>query len=398
MKFITSQFRRNYHPYLYGLVLSLMVLLLCCQTPTEESPVTELRGVWVTNVASDVLDSRESIEEAVTFLSDHHFNVIYPVVWNDAFTLYPSAVMDSLFGIKIDPRFAGRDPLAELIEVAHRYNMAVVPWFEYGFAASYHKSGGSLIEKFPHWAARDEEGALLTKNGFEWMNGFHPEVQEFILALIREVVENYAVDGIQGDDRLPAQPSEGGYSEYTRSLYQEETGNTPPANAKDTTWLRWRADRLTEFAGKVYKTVKEADPDICVTWSPSIFPWSTQEYLQDWPEWMRQGYSEFVHPQNYRYSFERYKTTVDILHPDTLDIPAALMEQIYPGILMQVDNYLISPEYLLEAVAYNRAKGFQGEVYFFYEGLRANDGLLADTLLATWYREPALLPRPFRSK
>ena len=62
----------------------------------------------------------------------------------------------------------------------------------------------------PEWAARDKNGAILTKNGFEWMNAIHPEVQQFLLDMVQEVIRSYDVDGIQGDDRLPAMPSEGG--------------------------------------------------------------------------------------------------------------------------------------------------------------------------------------------
>ena len=75
----------------------------------------EIRGVWLTNVDSRVLESRESISEAMQFLADHHFNLVCPVVWNKGWTLYRSQLMDSLFDVPIDPVYDERDPLAELI-------------------------------------------------------------------------------------------------------------------------------------------------------------------------------------------------------------------------------------------------------------------------------------------
>jgi len=91
--------------------------------------------VWVTNVDSDVLDSRAHIEAAMAVLAEHNVNVVYPVVWNDAATMYPSAVMDTLVGRPIDPRYAGRDPLRELVEAIRAENrrdlLAIclaVPW------------------------------------------------------------------------------------------------------------------------------------------------------------------------------------------------------------------------------------------------------------------------------
>lgn len=50
------------------------------------------------------------------------------------------------------------------------------------------------------------------------------------------------------------------------------------------------------------------------------------------------------------------------------------------------------PEYVKEAVVYNRQHGMQGEVYFFYEGLGEKNDHLADTLYRHFYNERAVLP------
>jgi len=49
-----------------------------------------------------------------------------------------------------------------------------------------------------------------------------------------EVVEKYDIEGIQGDDRLPAMPSLAGYDDYTSSLYYQKFGVAPPQNYNDT--------------------------------------------------------------------------------------------------------------------------------------------------------------------
>jgi uncharacterized lipoprotein YddW (UPF0748 family) len=361
----------------------------------QEKQGPELRGVWLTNVDSRVLETREGIAEAMQFLADHNFNMVYPVVWNKAFTLYPSTVMDSLFGRPIDTLYMGRDPLAEVIEEAHARGIAVIPWFEFGFSSSHQENGGPILARKPEWAARDKSGKLLEKNGFEWMNAYHPEVQSFMLSLIMEVVENYAVDGIQGDDRLPAQPSEGGYSEYTRQLYAEEhNGATVPERHDDPDFLRWRAGKLTEFAENVYHSVKSVDSSLIVSWSPSIYPWSFEEYLQDWPAWIEAGAVDLLHPQCYRYELASYKEVIDKLDA----LPAAGFPHIYPGVLMNVGDYVIEPDFLLDAIQYHRKRGYNGEVFFFYEGLRKENDKLAKTLLRSFYLNPAELPFDVRFK
>lgn len=106
-----------------------------------------IRGVWLTNTDSEVLSSQSTILEAMEFLADTGFNVVFPVVWNKAATLYRSKVMQQTFGWEIDSRYIGRDPLAEIVNAAHQVGIKVIPWFEYGFASSYNLNGGRLLQK-----------------------------------------------------------------------------------------------------------------------------------------------------------------------------------------------------------------------------------------------------------
>ena len=363
------------------------------EPPPAAPSLVELRGVWLTNVDSDVMLSRAAIAEAMEFLADHHFNVVYPVVLNNATTTYPSATMEAVTGVRIDPRYAGRDPLAEIVEEAAKHDIAVIPWFEFGFSSSYGRDGGPILAARPEWAARDRDGGLLTKNGFEWMNGYHPEVQQFVLDLVLEVARGYDVAGVQGDDRLPAQPSEGGYSAFTQQLYaSEHGGQAPPRGWLDPGWLRWRADKLNAFAERLYTEVKAVDPALQVSWSPSIYPWGYRNYLQDWPRWAEGGYADQIHPQNYRYDLAAYKATLETQRAAVLGIAPEADALVYPGVLMNVGDYVIPADYLMGLMQYNRDQGYDGEVFFFYEGLRKNDDALADTLRATFYAEPARPP------
>ena len=377
----------------------IVIIVFGCRGQTEEKKeLTELRGVWLTNVDSQVLESRAAIAEAMQFLADHHFNIVFPVVWNKAYTLYRSAVMDSMFGRVIDPLYGERDPLAEVIAEAHQRNIAVVDWFEYGFAASYNENGGFILETKPEWAAKDVKGKLVAKNGFEWMNANHPEVRKFMLSLVSEVVSKYDVDGIQGDDRMPAQPSTSGYDDFTVQLYRKvHEGYDPPYDNFDPEWLKWRSRCLNLFGRLLYDEVKKIDPRVLVTWAPGIYRWCYEEYLQDWPAWIAGGYSDAIIPQHYRYTIEEYKITLDT----QLKVFRGIRNpggSFYPGILISLGSYVIKEEHLLEALRYNRAQTIAGEVFFFYEGLRKDRDRLAKSLLNSFYKEPAGLPFPVKFK
>ncbi|MDY7021848.1 MAG: family 10 glycosylhydrolase [Cyanobacteriota bacterium] len=340
-----------------------------------------VRGVWIPNTDSRVLYSQQTIAEAMQFLAETGFNVVFPVVWNKGVTLYRSQIMNQEFGVEIDAYVScqqKRDPLQELIEEAHQVGLKVIPWFEYGFACSYRQKGGRILKQKPHWAALDAQGNLLVKNGFEWMNGFDKEVQDFVINLILEVVKNYDIDGIQGDDRMPAMPSEGGYDLKTVERYIQYCGRKPPLQHKNEQWLQWRADLLTEFLARLYQEVKAIKPDMIVSMSPSPYRWGLNEYLQDYIAWLDQDLVDIIHPQLYRRNFEGYKSLLDQLVKT--QFKASQLHKLSPGILLKIGSYRISEAELLKAIAYNRRRGVNGEVFFFYEGLRENNNALGNAL------------------
>jgi uncharacterized lipoprotein YddW (UPF0748 family) len=366
-------------PKLESSFLSLITLLavtsLFATNCTKVEPAasvepTGVRGVWLTNVASDALYSRENIKEAVETCNELGFNSIFVVTWNKGYTVYQSQVMDSLFGQSIIPDMEGRDPLQELIEEAKPYGIKVFAWFEFGFASSMgDPTGGHLIQKYPHWASRDSDGKITEKNDFQWMNPFHPEVQTFIKSLVSEVVQKYDVDGIQGDDRLPALPSNGGYSDFTKNLYaSEHSGIEPPTYAKDFEWVKWRSRKLSLFLEDLVIEVKAIKPDLIISMAPSIYEWSEENYLQDWPKWLDMKLVDLVIPQVYRYQLDSYAFEMAKIKNEQLGFLPA--ESFVPGVLLQVDKYNPDEALLDSFIQTNRDLGFNGEVYFFYEGIK----------------------------
>lgn len=380
-----------------GIIFPLLALGACVTEQEMPSMVLqdEVRGVWITNIDSDVMFSKKATAEAIDYLADRGFNVVFPVVWNDGYTLYPSQVMESYFGApyKIDTLFQaqGRDPLAELIVEAHRRGLEVIPWFEFGFSSSINQKGGHILNKYPQWSARAADGSLLIKNGFEWMNAFDPEVQAFVTQLVMEVPQNYDVDGIQGDDRLPSLPAEGGYDSLTVSMYKLETGNDVPENALEPKFLQWKADKLSAYGKQLYETVKAYDQELIVSFSPIIYPWGLNNYLQDWPAWIKGGFVDLLIPQAYRYDTTQYKETVDEII-SFANQPEAKPYTLAMGILTKSGPRYNGPQYVKTAINHNRSKGANGEVYFFYEGMNHNNEHLADTLRNTFYSESATLP------
>ena len=169
----------------------------------QPEPV-EVRGVWIPNSYSSFFQSRKNVETQMALLAEAGVNVIFPVVWSKGHTLFDSAVAEEVVGRRVDPRYGRRDPLAEVLFEAHRHGIEVVPWFEYGFAAGHETYPGKALVTHPEWAAIGVDGQPVVKNGFAWMNSLAEGPQDFLTDLVVECATRYDVDGVQGDDRLPA--------------------------------------------------------------------------------------------------------------------------------------------------------------------------------------------------
>lgn len=327
-----------------------------------------MRGTWVTNVASEALNSRENIIKTVRQSKAAGLNHLFVVVWNKGLTIYPSKVLKKYIGVKQDDHYPGRDPLQEMIEEAHKEGIKVHAWFEFGFSYGYKDTSSIWFKRYPAWLGRNNKGELLQKNGFYWWNALHPGPQRLMRELVLEVVKQYDIDGVQGDDRLPAMPAEGGFDAYTASLYKKDKNlGLPFDNPKDEAFLQWKADKLSLFCKSLYEDVKHQRSTCLVSWAPSIYPWSKEQYLQDWPTWLKGGYADFVIPQLYRYKLADYEK---ILKELSTQVSPSLLKKVYPGILTSLgDGYQASPDMMQQMISLNRKHGFEGEVFFYYETL-----------------------------
>ena len=334
--------------------------------PQETSK--ELRGVWLTNVDSDVLFSREKTKEAIADLAKLNFNTVYPTVWNWGYTLYPSPAAEKATGKALDPTegLQNRDLLKEIITAARREEMAVIPWFEFGFMAP---ADSELAKRHPQWLTERLDGSTIWWEGKVhqrvWLNPLHPEVQQFITDLLVEIVSNYDIDGIQVDDHF-GYPSELGYDELTVKLYQQEhNGQLPPEDSRDPDWIRWRADKITAYFETLFEAIKQANPNVIVSVSPNPQNFSLNSFLLDWHTWERKGLIEELIVQIYRDRTDSFIN--ELSQPELLaareNIPVGI------GILSGLRGRPIFWNRIRQQVREARDRNFAGVSFFFYESL-----------------------------
>jgi uncharacterized lipoprotein YddW (UPF0748 family) len=341
-------------------------------TPQE----TGIRAVWVTNVASTALMSDANLTAMVDLLAELNFNTICVTTYNKSQTLFQSQTLANVLGITpaqtvIDGCGWG-DAMGKLIEKAHAKNIKVIAWFEYGFASHYAGQPQPITDKKPEWVSKQQDGTQTVKNNFYWLNGFHPEVQKFVTDMIVECVTKYpGLDGVQGDDRLPALPAHAGYDDFTKQLYKTETGRDVPTTATESQFFNWKVEKMTNYATTLYNAVKAARSTCLVTWAPSARGWSKDNYLQDWPQWIANNKADWVSPQLYRSEASGITSYSSLIDGDLSAVfnTTALKKKYVPGMLVRNGSAIITDGFLAKMIQYNRSKGIFNESTWFYEGV-----------------------------
>lgn len=340
------------------LVFIFLYISVCLQA---QAPYGQIKGVWLATQDS-ALDSSVKIQQVVSNCKKAGINNIYVSVWNQGYTHYPSAVMMERFGVAIHPRFGQRDPLKELIEEAQAKKIKVHAWFEAGYTEVSVDSGLSLLRKYPYYAAVGTNRQRVEENGLAWMNPFHPLVQNFIKSLILEVVKKYNLDGVQYGQYLPAAPLTAGYDLYTLNEYKKEhNGRFPPGNSQDSLWLRWRSSKLSQFAKSLHQAIKTSKPDIAISAAPAVFPLASSGYLQDWPNWLKDGYVDYVVVQLYRDNLDEYQQILG-----TAIQQAGAKKDLLCASLKPLNGAHLSTSSLKEMRKLNTNNGLLGDVIFYH--------------------------------
>jgi uncharacterized lipoprotein YddW (UPF0748 family) len=328
-----------------------------------------------------VLFSSSSTHSALKDLKNLGFNTVYPTVWNDGYTLYPSAVAKKYLGEAHLPHagLAQRDFLAELIDQAHSHQLRVVPWFELGLMTP---QAVPWAQDHPDWFTVTHTGDALWWEGQQkprlWLNPLHPQVQQLITALLVDLVERYDLDGIQLDDHF-GYPAHMGYDRLTRRQFQQAQGGqeAPPppdldlerncvvAGATWQAWVDWRAEKITEFVTDLVHTLKARKPGLIISISPNPQTFSKNCFLLDWQSWQERGLIDELVLQVYRRNLEAFQK--ELQQPEVQR--AKQRVPVVVGILAGLKNRPVSLADLQSQAEWVQNNDFAGFSFFFYESL-----------------------------
>lgn len=346
-------------------------LLILTITLFSYSYAQEFRGTWI---ARNTLSSKESLAYAMDSLARNNFNVVFVNVWSRGYPLWKSQVFKRETGVEIDPTYAGRDILAEAIAEGHKHGLQVEAWFEYGFVGGWtgnQPAGGKgpIFNTHPDWVAKKQNGEEIDGSNFYWMVHTRKDVQDFMIEMLTEMSRNYDIDGIELD-RIRYSSTDYGYDSYTDSLYRAENNNNPPpSSGSDPNWIRWRADKLNDFAARAYDSVKSVSRHINVSNAPSLYSSNSytayNSFCQDWVWWVNNGKVDNVQVQSYVTSASTFSAILNYISGTLITDKS----KVYPAIAIKPNSSQLSNDVIESMIQTTRSRGFKGNAIWYYTDL-----------------------------
>lgn len=253
-----------------ALLIAILFSSLFLSASAQTSPNRELRGVWVATVSN--LDwpvkgaSAESQKAALQTMFDKikeaNLNVVFFQIRTECDAFYNSSKEPwSRFLTGTQGVSPGYDPLAFAIEEAHKRGLELHAWLNpYRVNAS---ASSSVTYAANHISRTRPEWLLGFSTGKKILNPGLPEVRQYVASVVKEVAENYAIDGIHFDDYFYPYP-EGSFTGITNEDAQTfSMYGSGFSNIKD-----WRRNNVNETMRLVAEQLAATRPDIRFGISP----------------------------------------------------------------------------------------------------------------------------------
>jgi uncharacterized lipoprotein YddW (UPF0748 family) len=259
----------------------------------------EIRAVWVATWRRSIFTPQET-RDLVETARQANLNTIVIQIRRSGDAFYRSMREPRATALKDAP--ADYDPLQHLIELAHdtsggKQRLDVWAWFVVHRVRDWQDVPTTgiqpIVRLHPDWETRGSGGEVVRQRGF--LDPALPEVTEFTVNVVMDVVRNYEVDGINFDYiRYPEWES--GYNARAIERFQRLTGRSDKPQESDEEWNAFRREQVTSFLRRCAATVWSEKPQIKITADTIGFggisdgdftkTGAFKRVHQDWAGWM----------------------------------------------------------------------------------------------------------------
>lgn len=347
----------------------------------------EMRGIWVATVLNIDWPSKKGLsvesqkQEFIKILDnvkEWNMNAVFVQIKPVEDAFYPSKFSPwSEYLTGIQGQNPGYDPLKFMIKEAHKRNIEFHAWFNpYRLTMSGgidKLSNDNIGKQRPDWT--------ITYGGKLYLNPGIPEVNDYIVKSIMEVVENYDIDGVHMDDYF-----------YPYKVKGEIYNDEEQYNKYGSNFLKvddWHRDNVNKLIEKLYSSIKAEKKNVSFGISPfgvwrnistdSVRGSNTKAGIQNYDDlyadilyWMENNWIDYVAPQiywNQGFKIAEYNTLVDWWSKYAKETKTNL----YIGQAAYRIKDWEKDDELINQIKYNRnSEEVKGSIFFSYSSLVKN--------------------------
>lgn len=333
----------------------------------------ETKGVWIRPTEKNA----DQIIATLDNLKANGFNSVFLETYFHGKTIFPSQTMNK-YGFTVQNEiFEGFDPLDVWIKEAHKRDIKVHIWFQSFYVGNqspdYNPS--SILAVRPDWGNKTKKNANSPKvtmsasehNGY-FLDPANPEVHEFLLDLLSEIIDRYKPDGINLDYIRYPNATAGndmnawGFTEYARNDFKNQYGKDPiELTTSDVQWYDWnqyRRNNVTNFVKQVGELGKEKNVYI----SAVVFPDRASALAskqQDWRTWSVNNYINGFTPLFLTYDSKMLASMMN----DVMNVKSPQTD-LYAGLFVTFMGG--APEDLIRQIYETRKMNANGVILFDY--------------------------------
>lgn len=376
---------------LFGVLMVFLFLLSGCGVVEKSPEITEnekfpdeeeIKALWVS--VYDLSEFRGISEGGFRAKADNMFRDIAERGFNHVF-LQVRPCSDALYQSEIFPwskyisgeegKSPGYDPLAIFLKVAHSHKLKLHAWINpYRISATSAELKNLADSNPAKKMYKENKSDVYVFSSGIYYNPASQNVQKLILDGVRELVNNYNIDGIHIDDFFYPTVSE----EIDKVEYEKYKQNSGKLSLN-----QFRREQVNAFVSGMYSVAKSKDESIIVSISPGAdTDKNINELFADIESWsQKKGFCDWIIPQVY-YGFRNetkpFRETVEEWKKLTDCEKVRLIIGLASYKCGEVDSYagkgqnewIENDDILAKQLKFLRSKSIDGFAVFSYGSLK----------------------------
>lgn len=378
-------------------LLIVFSFLILFNLSAQPAPKYEVRAAWITAVygldwprtkattPAGIQKQKEELVEILDKLKEANFNTVLFQARTRGDVLYKSDIepYNSILTGKSgkDP---GYDPLAFAVEECHKRGMECHAWM-----VTIPLGGRKHVASLGKQSVTRRQPKICVPYKREYfLNPGNPKTKEYLMSLVKEVVERYDVDGVHFD-----------YLRYPERAFRFPDSYDYRKYGNGRSLDQWRRDNITEILRYIYKGVKQLKPWVKVSTCPvgkyrdtsrySSKGWNAFHVVhQDVQGWLGEGIQDQIYPMMYFRGNAFYPFALDWQEQSN-------GRHVVPGLGV----YFLHPsegdwslDEIQRQINFIRNHHLAGEAHYRVKFVTDNTQNLYDILQNDFYAYPALQP------